>query len=329
VLDLVRPTCVDADEWQAISALDDRLSRALRDHDAELMLGTAKELCEAVAKVTCQQRGEEFTPRTEMPELISKAHRLVDRLPNDGGADGGAVRKMAHTAMKLVTQLNELRNQAGTGHGRPTPPGLDEVDGRFAASTALMWSRWVLGRLDALVANDPHRLVGDLSGGRTFSRGDLRQRLVEAGLPMMEHADQYAVGFAVGQRGGPGSTFVVYGDGVGAAVGSMDLTEWPKDYRRGVAKGLITDRNGYTVVEAATMDAVLALIAPIPVGARAVVVSELRDAIAASEFAYAVDEEDRTEAAAVVKRAASNATGGLAATLDELAAEISIAAEEA
>ncbi|MCZ7525596.1 MAG: abortive infection family protein [Acidimicrobiia bacterium] len=173
MFDLTRPNCVDADEWRALSALDDRLSRALRDHDAELMLGTAKELCEAVAKVTCQQRGEPFTPLADMPDLINQAHRLVDRLPAEAGAAGGAVRNIAQTAMKLAKQLNELRNQAGSGHGRPTPTGLDEIDGRFAASTALIWCRWMLGRLDALVANDPDRLVGDISR-QVFSRGTSR-----------------------------------------------------------------------------------------------------------------------------------------------------------
>jgi Abortive infection C-terminus len=179
--ELTWPNCVDTAEWRAVSALDERLSRALRDHDAELMLGTPKELCEAVAKVTCQQRREPFTPLGDMPDLINQAHRLVDRLPAEGGAAGGAVRDIAQTAMKLAKQLNELRNQAGSGHGRPTPTGLDEVDGRFGASTALIWCPWMLGRLDALVASDPDRVAGDISR-QVFSRGDLEQRLIEAGF---------------------------------------------------------------------------------------------------------------------------------------------------
>jgi hypothetical protein len=327
MLDLIRPDCVDADEWQALSALDDRLSRALRDHDAELMLGTAKELCEAVAKVTCQQRGEQFAPLSDMPELIGHAHRLVDRLPAEGGAAGGAVRNIAQTAMKLAKQLNELRNQAGSGHGRPTPTGLDEVDGRFAASTALIWCRWMLGRVDALVANDPDRLVGDISR-QVFSRGDLERRLLEAGLPTMEPDDKFAVGFAVDQRGGPGGTFNVHGEGVRPAVQRLDLVAWPGDYRRGVARGLMTDRNGYIVVDARTIDEVLAVIAPIPIAERARVVAELRDAVAAAEFAYSVAEDDRAAAAAIVRRASSNATGELAAALDVLAVEISVSDEE-
>lgn len=327
MFDLTRPNCVDADEWRALSALDDRLSRALRDHDAELMLGTAKELCEAVAKVTCQQRGEPFTPLADMPDLINQAHRLVDRLPAEAGAAGGAVRNIAQTAMKLAKQLNELRNQAGSGHGRPTPTGLDEIDGRFAASTALIWCRWMLGRLDALVANDPDRLVGDISR-QVFSRGDLEGRLAEAGLPTMEPIDQFAVGFAVGQRGGPGGTFNVHGEGVRPAAQSSDLAAWPKDYRRGVAKGLMTDRNGYIVVDSRTLDDVVAVLAPIPAAERATVVTELRDAVASSEFAYAVDDEDCTAAAAIARRAAKDATGDLAAAFDALATEISVTEEE-
>jgi hypothetical protein len=323
MFDLTRPGCVDDDEWQALSALDERLSRALRDHDAELMLGTAKELCEAVAKVTCQQRGEPFTPLADMPELIKQAHRLIDRLPAAGGAAGSAVRNVAQTAMTLAKQLNELRNQAGSGHGRPTPTGLDEIDGRFAASSALIWCRWMLGRLDALVANDPDRLVSDISQ-QVFTRGDLERRLAEAGLPAMEPLDQFAVGFAVGQRGGPGGTFNVHGEGVRPPAQSPDLATWPQEYRRGVAKGLMTDRNGYIVVGSRTLDDMIAVLTPIPPAERAAVVTELRDAIAESEFAYAVDDEDRIAAAAIASRAAQDATGDLAAAFDALATEISV-----
>src|SRR4051812_44640640 len=163
MFELSRPNCVDDDEWQALTRLQARIERADRDADPELMLGTAKELCEAVAKITLQLRGESFVPLPDMPQLISGAHRVVDRLPTVGGAPGGAVRNLAQSAMTLAKQLNELRNQAGSGHGRPTPTNLDELDSRFAAGIGVLWCEWILSRLDALVANDPDRLAADIA----------------------------------------------------------------------------------------------------------------------------------------------------------------------
>jgi hypothetical protein len=143
----------------------------------------------------------------------------------------------------------------------------------------------------------------------------------------MEAADQFAIGFAVGQRGGPGGTFNVYGGGIRPAAQSSDLAAWPKGYRRGVAKGLMTDRNCYIVIGTSTLDDVLAVIAPIPKAERAAVVTELRDGVVGSEFAYAVDEENRTAAAAAARRAGADATGDLATALEELADEISLPEE--
>ncbi|MCZ7525595.1 MAG: hypothetical protein M5U14_03920 [Acidimicrobiia bacterium] len=90
----------------------------------------------------------------------------------------------------------------------------------------------------------------------------------------------------------------------------------------------MTDRNGYIVVDSRTLDDVVAVLAPIPAAERATVVTELRDAVASSEFAYAVDDEDCTAAAAIARRAAKDATGDLAAAFDALATEISVTEEE-
>lgn len=320
MLELTRPNCVNDQEWEALAKLRDRLGRADRDNDAELMLGTAKELCESVAKIAHQQRSEPFAPLPDMPELINGAHRLVDRIPAEGGAQRVAVRGLAQTAMKLAKQLNDLRNQAGTGHGRPDPTGLDEIDGRFAAATGLLWSSWVLSRLDALVAADPDRLAADIAS-QIFYAGDLERRLREAGLATMEPRDQHAVGYAVGQRGGPGGTANVYREGVAPARSDPDLTRWPAEYRRGVALGLITDRNGYTVVSRPKIISIVELLGPLPDGG-ATVIDELRGRIAESELAYSVSEEELAEAIDTLREGAFTSGPPLAAALESVALEL-------
>lgn len=78
-----------------------------------------------------------------------------------------------------------------------------------------------------------------------FYKGDLSRRLRQVALPMMDERDQRVVGFAVGQRGGPGGTVNVFSEGVLAAAETHDLEAWPVAYRVGAAEGLFTDRNGY------------------------------------------------------------------------------------
>lgn len=145
VIELNRPACMNDAEWSALTALRDRIDRALSEGDHSLVLGTAKELCEAVAKVTYQQRKERFGSNTDMSDLIPGAHRLVGRLPAGvDGAHGAAVRDLAQGAMKIANRIVDLRNRAGTGHGRPEPIHLDEVDARFAAGAAFLWCAWIL-----------------------------------------------------------------------------------------------------------------------------------------------------------------------------------------
>ena len=72
MLELTRPDCLDDRQWEAVSEHDARLARALRDNDAALMLGTAKDLCEAVAKITCQQCEVGFQPAGKLSNLIHR-----------------------------------------------------------------------------------------------------------------------------------------------------------------------------------------------------------------------------------------------------------------
>jgi hypothetical protein len=141
-----RPQCVNDAEWEALSALDHRIRRAEEAGDHALTIGTAKELCEAAAKTVWRHRGRQFGSRTDLSELVKTAQRFVDRLPPHGAAESGLTRRLAQTATKLVELLGELRNRAGTGHGRPEPVVVDERDAAFVAGVARLWCSWLLAR---------------------------------------------------------------------------------------------------------------------------------------------------------------------------------------
>jgi hypothetical protein len=56
---LDRPADLGADHWSAIEAHADRLERARRDGDLTLVIGSAKDLVEAIAKIVLKLSGEQ------------------------------------------------------------------------------------------------------------------------------------------------------------------------------------------------------------------------------------------------------------------------------
>jgi hypothetical protein len=67
---LRRPQGLGEDEWAAIKDAEDRLLRAKAAADAPLVLGSAKDLCEAIAKVVIAERGSVQGSEADIPELI-------------------------------------------------------------------------------------------------------------------------------------------------------------------------------------------------------------------------------------------------------------------
>jgi hypothetical protein len=84
-----------------------------------------------------------------------------------------------------------------------------------------------------------------------------------ANLPELATVDQRMIGVAVGQRAASG-TFVVFEEGVDAAIASGDLGIWPPAYRAGVAEGLFLDRNGYLVLSPRVVGSALEILRVLP-----------------------------------------------------------------
>ena len=116
----------------------------------------------------------DFTP------IITAAHKAVGRQPGEGlaGSDE-SVRKMAQSAKGLVTELAQLRNAVGTGHGRATLPPVVEEQARVATDATIVWARWMLGRLPSYLLSDVREMIkrlgrGGLGGRRTQACPDGR-----------------------------------------------------------------------------------------------------------------------------------------------------------
>lgn len=239
---LDRPDGLDDEAWGAIDQALGRLSTATGLGDLPHVIGCAKELVESVAKVVLVTRGNTVASGAKFPDVLNNAHAALDRQPGQGLAADTQVRNIAQGAKTVASQLPELRNKYGTGHGRAAVPEVSDELALVAVDGALLWVRWALRRLHHLIKGRPDRLIRDLEGA-IFYRGDLAERLSAARLSECDEGDQYQVGFHVARRA-MGDTFLVMEEGVEACTESPDLERWPLGYRSGLLNGLFLTANG-------------------------------------------------------------------------------------
>ena len=240
-MDLYRPQGISDQSWQAIDHHRARLDRAWQfPADGGAIIGAAKDLCECVARVVLEERSVPYAGNDDMPNLITAAHRTLDRLPGRGQAAQVGVRNLSSAARSIVTTLSEMRNELGSGHGCAQVPRISREAAVSASDAATLWVRWALARLDDLLGGDVDLLIQELRGTH-YGRGLLERRFDEVGLDTLPREDQHRLGVAVAHRAVKG-TFVVRESGVDPLQDRPD--DWPEDYRLGVANGLILAPDG-------------------------------------------------------------------------------------
>ncbi|MDX6443782.1 MAG: hypothetical protein QOH71_856 [Blastocatellia bacterium] len=99
--------------------------------DAALVTGTGKDLLEATAKhVLIERQGS--CPETTFPALLGLAFVAVglttSRHPPQQGES--PQKALDRALFDVACSINRLRNQQGTGHGRPWPPSITEAEAR-------------------------------------------------------------------------------------------------------------------------------------------------------------------------------------------------------
>lgn len=119
--------------------------------DPALLLGTAKDLLEAISKFVLEERGL-------LPPGHQKYHRLLtlsfDALDLQPGAvaEESTGRKQVQTifqaAKTVALMIGDLRNQEGTGHGRTLPTGVSVEAAGFVIRQAVMVADLMLATHD-------------------------------------------------------------------------------------------------------------------------------------------------------------------------------------
>ena len=124
-----------------------RVENAL-PHDPPGAVGATKDLLEAAMRSILDERGVAGTDKLDFPELTNTCLNELGLLPNSPPKSDaeGKVRKIADNAKKMIIAANELRNLAGTGHGRIVgkEEELTAGDASMVASAGMVLSAWLL-----------------------------------------------------------------------------------------------------------------------------------------------------------------------------------------
>ena len=119
--------------------------------DAALVAGTGKDLLEATAAHVSVQMYGGYDKRHNFPTLLGQAFTFLGlatpQYPKTVAANPQGAVEIA--LYQLGCAVNQLRNRAGTGHGRPFPPPISVEDSRIAVEAMGLISELLLRRLSA------------------------------------------------------------------------------------------------------------------------------------------------------------------------------------
>ena len=124
-----------ANLYTQIQRLNESVTR-----DPALAIGSAKELVETVCKTILNEHSIKFTNNTEFTQLTRetfKVLKLVKEEVTDAKVGADQYRQMLSNLGSICKNLAEIRNNYGTGHGRPANHvGLDIRHARLAVGVA-------------------------------------------------------------------------------------------------------------------------------------------------------------------------------------------------
>jgi hypothetical protein len=108
--------------------------------DADLAIGTAKELIETSCKTILSDRGIAVDKNWDLPQLVKTTAKELKLTPEDIPDDAKSVetiRRILGNLASVAHGLAELRNQFGTGHGKAADAkGLTERHAKLAVGAA-------------------------------------------------------------------------------------------------------------------------------------------------------------------------------------------------
>lgn len=132
----IDPLVLDGlDSVELTKALTNYIDRAKKGYeDAALIVGTSKDLMEAVAAHVIQEKTGTYSTTSNFPTLLGQAFIMLGMATSqDKKIDDEHPRKdIERNLFDLACSVNRLRNKQGTGHGRPFIPDLNIEESKEA-----------------------------------------------------------------------------------------------------------------------------------------------------------------------------------------------------
>lgn len=133
-------------------ALEETLTRLRSSgQDPALMIGTAKDLLESVAKFVLEELGTGVPKSASFNELWHIARERLAVLPErvDKNLPGyKEIRAIHQSTWTIAENVNNLRNLQGTGHGHTLPTGVSEDLAFLVVREACSVAEYMLNKLD-------------------------------------------------------------------------------------------------------------------------------------------------------------------------------------
>lgn len=125
-----------------------RRIQAALPSDPRLVVGATKDMLEATMRTILHRVGEKDLEKLDFPVLTTRCMSALGLLPNTPPSTEGErhVRKIASTARTMIETANELRNLAGTGHGKVAgaAPAVSLTDAQLVAAQGFILCAWLL-----------------------------------------------------------------------------------------------------------------------------------------------------------------------------------------
>ena len=117
------------------AALEAYVRRARRgSEDAALVVGTGKDLLEATAAHVISERYGSYSHQANFPTLLGQAFTMLDLATPQTPAQQAEPpqRRLERALYEAGCAVNALRNNQGSGHGRPWLPNVTDHEARSA-----------------------------------------------------------------------------------------------------------------------------------------------------------------------------------------------------
>jgi len=148
----ISPVALDSLSGKELTiALRGYVNRAKKGiEDSALVVGTSKDLMEAVAAHAIQELWGSYPLTANFPSLLGQAFIALDMsTPEQGQQPEEHPRcRMERALYETACSINNLRNKQGTGHGRPWIPDLKASEVKAAIESIGVISELILDNLE-------------------------------------------------------------------------------------------------------------------------------------------------------------------------------------